>query len=67
MNKGEIWSLIYFARGMKVNVGDTVVIIATNKDGSVNGKQFRVAGVLESVTGPGAETVISISKMPWKS
>ena len=38
---------------MKVNVGDTVVIVATNKDGSVNGKQFRVSGVLESVSGPG--------------
>jgi len=27
---------------MKVNVGDVVVIIATNQDGSVNGKQFKV-------------------------
>jgi len=34
-------------------VGDTVVIVATNQDGSVNGKQFKVAGVLESATGPG--------------
>jgi putative ABC transport system permease protein len=38
---------------MKVKVGDTVVVIATNRDGSVNGKQFRVGGILESVTGPG--------------
>jgi putative ABC transport system permease protein len=38
---------------MKVNVGDTIVIVATNKDGSVNGKQFKVSGVLESVSGPG--------------
>ena len=38
---------------MKVKVGDLVVIIATNKDGSVNGKQFVVGGILESVTGPG--------------
>jgi putative ABC transport system permease protein len=29
------------------------VVVATNKDGSVNGKQFIVAGVLESATGPG--------------
>ena len=38
---------------MKVKVGDVVVIVATNKDGSVNGKQFKVGGILESVTGPG--------------
>jgi len=30
-----------------------VVVVATNKDGSVNGKQFTVSGVLESATGPG--------------
>ncbi len=53
LNKGEILVPDLLARGMKVNVGDTIVIIATNKDGSVNGKQFRVSGVLESVSGPG--------------
>lgn len=41
------------ARGMKVKVGDTVVLLATNRDGSVNGKNFVVRGVLEPVTGPG--------------
>ncbi len=41
------------ARGMKVKVGDTVVLVATNRDGSVNGKNFTVRGVLEPVTGPG--------------
>ena len=41
------------ARGMKVKPGDIVVIVATNADGSVNGKQFTVTGVLESATGPG--------------
>jgi putative ABC transport system permease protein len=30
-----------------------VVIVATNADGSVNGKQFTVTGVMESATGPG--------------
>jgi putative ABC transport system permease protein len=30
-----------------------VVVIATNKDGSVNGKQLKVGGILESATGPG--------------
>ena len=41
------------ANGMKVKVGDTVVLVATNKDGSVNGKTFVVQGVLESISGPG--------------
>nr|WP_248281562.1 FtsX-like permease family protein [Aromatoleum petrolei] len=41
------------ARGMKVKVGDTVVLVATNIDGSVNGKTFEVQGVLASATGPG--------------
>jgi len=53
IKRGEIWVPELLARGMKVKVGDTVVIIATNQDGSVNGKQLRVAGVLESATGPG--------------
>jgi putative ABC transport system permease protein len=41
------------AKGMKVKVGDTVVLVATNREGSVNGKNFVVRGVLEPVTGPG--------------
>src|SRR4030043_358243 len=53
LEKGEIWIPVLMSKSMKVNIGDTVVIIATNKDGSVNGKQFKVSGVLESITGPG--------------
>src|SRR4030042_1718650 len=44
LEKGEIWIPELMSKSMKVNMGDTVVIIATNKDGSVNGKQFKVAG-----------------------
>ena len=51
--KGEILIPTLLAKGMKVKVGDSIVIVATNKDGSVNGKQFVVAGIMESVTGPG--------------
>jgi putative ABC transport system permease protein len=50
---GEIILPELLAKGMKVKVGDTVVVIATNRDGSVNGKQFQVSGILESATGPG--------------
>jgi putative ABC transport system permease protein len=53
IRKGAILVPELLARGMKVKVGDLVVIIATNKDGSVNGKQFEVGGILEGVTGPG--------------
>ena len=53
IRKGEILVPELLARGMKVNVGDMVVVIATNQDGSVNGKQLKVGGILESATGPG--------------
>jgi putative ABC transport system permease protein len=53
IEEGEIWVPELLAKGMKVKVGDMVVIVATNKDGSVNGKQLQVAGILQSVTGPG--------------
>jgi len=53
IRKGEILVPELLARGMKVKVGDVVVVIATNRDGSVNGKQLKVGGILESATGPG--------------
>ncbi|MGE4268443.1 MAG: ABC transporter permease [Deferribacterales bacterium] len=42
-----------FANSMKVKLGDTIVVVATNQDGSVNGKQLKVTGIIESATGPG--------------
>lgn len=53
IEKGKILIPELLANGMKTKVGDTVVVIATNRDGSVNGKQFVVGGIIESVTGPG--------------
>ena len=53
IKKGEILIPDLLAKGMKVKVGDMIVVIATNKDGSVNGKQLKVGGVLDSATGPG--------------
>jgi putative ABC transport system permease protein len=53
LRKGEVLVPELLANGLKLKVGDAVVVIATNRDGSVNGKQFRVGGILESVTGPG--------------
>jgi putative ABC transport system permease protein len=53
LTKGEIIIPVLLAKGLKIKVGDTVVVIATNAEGSVNGKQFTVSGILESATGPG--------------
>lgn len=53
LSKGEILVPTLLARGLSVKIGDSVVLIATNKDGSVNGKTFLVRGELDSVTGPG--------------
>jgi len=53
IKKGVIMIPELLSRGMNVKVGDMVVVIATNKDGSVNGKQLKVGGILESATGPG--------------
>ena len=53
VSKGEILIPLLLARGMKSQIGDTVVVVATNRDGSVNGKTFVVRGILESISGPG--------------
>jgi putative ABC transport system permease protein len=53
LERGKLLIPEILARGMKVKVGDTVVLVATNLDGSVNGKTFVVQGVLGDVTGPG--------------
>jgi putative ABC transport system permease protein len=53
LNRGEILVPELLSMGMGVKPGDTVVIVTTNKDGSVNGKQFKVSGILESAQGPG--------------
>ncbi len=53
VERGKLLIPELLARGMKVNVGDTVVLVATNLDGSVNGMTFEIQGVLASATGPG--------------
>jgi putative ABC transport system permease protein len=53
LEKGEILVPELIARGMKVGIGDTIVLVATNKDGSVNGQPFVVRGILEGISGPG--------------
>jgi len=53
VERGKILIPELIARGLKVKTGDAVVLVATNKDGSVNGINFIVKGVLEGLSGPG--------------
>ncbi|HCY11398.1 MAG TPA: ABC transporter substrate-binding protein, partial [Deltaproteobacteria bacterium] len=50
IKQGEIIVPELLAKGMNVNIGDMVVVVTTNKDGSVNGKQFKIGGILQSAT-----------------
>ncbi len=53
LNKGEILVPELIAKGLKVKLNDTIVLVATNKDGSVNGQPFIIRGILEGISGPG--------------
>ena len=53
LEPGQILVPTLLAAGLKVKPGDTVVLVATNREGSVNGKTLVVRGTLESATGPG--------------
>jgi len=53
LKPGEILIPELIAKGMKVKVGDGIVLVANNKDGSVNGQNFMVRGILEGISGPG--------------
>jgi putative ABC transport system permease protein len=53
LKAGQVLLPEVLAGGMGLKVGDTVVLVANNKDGSVNGMTFQVAGVVESLMGPG--------------
>jgi len=53
LKPGDVLLPEVLAKGMGVKTGDTVVLVANNKDGSVNGMTFKVAGVVESLMGPG--------------
>ena len=52
LKQGEIIIPKKLAAGMNIKIGDPVVLVANNKDGSVNGLNFMVSGIIESVLGP---------------
>ncbi len=55
LNPGEVWIPEVLAKGMKLKIGMQVVLIATNKDGSVNGTPLVVSGIVSRMTGPGGK------------
>jgi putative ABC transport system permease protein len=52
LKPGEILVPENIAKGLNLEVGSDVVLVATNKDGSVNGMSFRVGGISENLFGP---------------
>ncbi|MCK4957726.1 MAG: ABC transporter permease [Candidatus Cloacimonetes bacterium] len=52
LRKGEILLPEIIAKGFKSKIGDDIVLIATNVDGSVNGLPLKISGIMESVVGP---------------
>ena len=53
LKKGEIIIPELLAKGMKLKVGDPVVLVANNKNGSVNGINLKIVGVSQQISGPG--------------
>ena len=52
---GELLVPDNLMKGLGLKVGDEIVLVATNKDGSVNGIPVRIGAVIESVLGPGGK------------
>jgi putative ABC transport system permease protein len=52
LNPGEVIIPEKLAKGMKVKIGDPIVLVANNQDGSVNGLNFKIAGITQTLMGP---------------
>lgn len=53
LKKGEMLIPELLAKGMRVKKGDTAVLVVNNKQGSVNGLNMKVVGIVEPISGPG--------------
>lgn len=53
LKQGEVWIPESLAKGMGLEIDSQVVLVATNNDGSVNGIQLKISGIVEAMTGPG--------------
>jgi putative ABC transport system permease protein len=52
ITRGEMLISESLATGLGLKVGSDVVLVATNKDGSMNGLNLRVGGISENLMGP---------------
>lgn len=52
VEQGKIIIPENIAKGLKLKPGDEVVLVANNKDGSVNGLSLKVANIMEGLMGP---------------
>ena len=52
IEQGKIIIPENLANGFKLKAGDEVVLVANNKDGSVNGLSLKVANIIEGLLGP---------------
>lgn len=53
LKQGEMLIPELLAKGMGVKKGDTSVLVVNNKQGSVNGLNLKVVGIVEPISGPG--------------
>jgi putative ABC transport system permease protein len=49
---GELIVPENLANGLKLKMDQEIVLVANNKDGSVNGMSFNIAGIMTGLTGP---------------
>jgi len=52
LKPGEIVVPTNLANGLKLKIGSDAVLVANNKDGSVNGMTLRVGGISDNILGP---------------
>ncbi|MCD4819770.1 MAG: ABC transporter permease [Candidatus Cloacimonetes bacterium] len=52
LKKGEILLPEIITKGFNSKIGDDIVLVATNANGSMNGQSLKIAGIMESVVGP---------------
>ncbi|MBN2965073.1 ABC transporter permease [Sulfurospirillum sp. T05] len=55
LSGGEVLVPELLANGMKTKIGDTIVLVANNKAGSVNGINVKVGGIVGQISGPGGK------------
>lgn len=52
LKKGTILLPELVTKGMGLKVGQDIVLVVNNTDGSVNGQNLKISGIIESVVGP---------------